>query len=164
MQRRVVSDRAAALDWLAGVDGRRRRPAAAATYLYGRTIDDVLQRFAARAQSAGLSYAVTGAAGAHLYNASVVSRIVVTQVRVGAATALDALTRLELEHLEADDAGRGSNLELWTDTGELGIHHAETIGEVRAAPPIRVWLDLARQGGRSADAAQLFREQIIERA
>lgn len=161
-QRRAWSDRRAALDWLAGIDGARRRPVSAATYLYGRTIDDVIQRFAARAQSAGLPYAVTAAAGAHLYRASVVSRIVVVDVRV--PDAIGALARLELEHLEAEDAGRGANLALWTDTGALGLHHAEALGDVVTAPPIRVWLDLARQGGRGADAAQLFREQVVERA
>ena len=60
-------------------------------------------------------------------------------------------------------AGRGMNLELWTDTGELGTYGAGEAAGIRIAPPVRIWLDIARQGGRNDDAAQLFREQVLER-
>jgi hypothetical protein len=163
-QRRRITDRRAALDWLATADLARRRPEAAATYLYARTPDEVLRRFAERAAAAGLPYAATGAAGSQLLGVPVVSQIIVTHVRVGVLDAVDALARLRLEHLDAEDAGRGMNLELWTDTGELGTFGARDVNGVQVAPPVRVWLDLARQSGRGADAAQLFREQVLERA
>jgi hypothetical protein len=163
-QRRVITDRRAALDWLATIDRARRRPEAAATYLYGRTNQEVLARFAERAGEAGLPYAVTAAAGSHLLGVPVMSNVVVAQVRVGVLDATDALQRLELEHLDAEDAGRGMNLELWTDTGELGTFGATDVEGIRVAPKIRVWLDMARQGGRNDDAAQLFREQVLERS
>lgn len=163
-QRRVVTDRSAALDWLATIDRARRRPDAAATYLYARTQDELLSRFAKLADDAGLPYAVTASAGSHLLGVPVLSNIVVTNVRVGVLDASDSLHRLGLEHLDAEDAGRGMNLELWTDTGELGTFGATDVGGIRVAPPIRVWLDMARQGGRSEDAAQLFREHALERA
>jgi hypothetical protein len=162
-QRRVLTDRRALLDWLATLDGARRRPEAAATYLYARTHNEVVARFAERAREAGLPYAVTGAAGSLLLGVAVLSNITVTHVRVGALDAQDVLARLGLEHLEAEDAGRGMNLELWTDTRELGTFRARDVGRVRVAPPVRVWLDLAREGGRNTDAAQLFREQVLER-
>ena len=162
-QRRELTDYQAALDWMAGIDQARRRPEAAATYLYARNSDDLLRRFAEAASEAGLSYAVTAAAGCQLLDAPVLNQLVVTQVRIGVLSAGAALDRLGLEHLEADDAGRGANLELWTDTGELGTFGATDIKGIRVAPPVRVWLDLARQRGRNADAAQLFREQILER-
>lgn len=162
-QRRVIDDRRAALDWLAVVDGARRRPPAAATYLYARTEAEVARRFAERAAEAGMAYAVTGAAASSLLGVPVLSRIVVTQIRVGGFQPIEALARLGLEHLEAEDAGRGMNVDVWADIGEVGTFGASEVDEVRVAPPIRVWLDLQRQGGRNVDAAQLFREQALER-
>jgi hypothetical protein len=164
LQRSEITDRRAALDWLASIDRARRRPKAAATYLYARTSDEVLKRFAALANEAGLPYAVTGAAASNLVGAPALTRVPVAHVRVGVLEAVDALHRLNLEHLDAEDAGRGANLELWTDTGELGVFGAKEVDGVRVAPLIRIWLDLAREGGRGEDAAQIFREQIIERA
>ena len=55
------------------------------------------------------------------------------------------------------------NLELWNDTGEVGTFAAEPIDGIRVAPAVRVWLDLLRQSGRNRDAAQMFREQTLER-
>lgn len=162
-QRRRITDRRGAMDWLATVDLARRRPKAAATYLYARTPEEMLQRFAQRASDAGLPYAVTGAAASQLLGVPVFSQLVVSHIRVGGIHADTALHRLGLEQLDAEDAGRGMNLELWTDTGELGTFSAQDVNGVRVAPPVRVWLDLARQGGRGADAAQLFREQVLER-
>jgi hypothetical protein len=162
-QRRHLTDRPAALDWLAGLDQARRRPESAAAYLYARTPDELLHRFADRATEAGLPYAVTAAAGSQLLGAPVLTHLPVAQVRVGVLPAGPALDRLGLERLDAADAGRGANLELWTDTGELGTFGAITVNEIQVAPPVRVWLDLARQRGRGGDAAQLFREQVLER-
>jgi hypothetical protein len=162
-QRRAISDRHAALDWLASVDLTRRKPDAAATYLYAPTSAQVVQRFAERAAKADLPYAVTGAAGSQLLGMPVFSRVVVAHVRVGVLDAASALHRLELEHLDSNGPGRGRNLELWTDTGELGTFGASVIDGIRVAPAVRVWLDLARQGGRNEDAAHLFREQFLER-
>jgi hypothetical protein len=45
-QRRVIDDRRIALDWLAARDGARRRPPAAATYVYARTGAEIARRFA----------------------------------------------------------------------------------------------------------------------
>lgn len=163
-QRRRVTDRPGAMDWLATVDRARRRPRRAATYLYARTPEEVLRRFAERADAIGLRYAVTGAAASRLLGVPVLSQVIVSHIRVGPVEADAALHLLGLEHLDAEDAGRGMNLELWTDTGELGTFRAQDVDGVRVAPPVRVWLDLARQGGRGADAAQLLREQLLERA
>ena len=163
-QRRLIDDPRAALDWLAVVDGARRRSPAAATYLYARTEAEVARRFAERAAEAGVAYAVTGAAGSSLLGVPVLSRIVVTQIRVAGLQPSAALARLDLEDLGADEAGRGMNLEVWADLGEVGTFGASEMDGVRVAPPVRVWLDLLRQGGRNVDAAQLFREQALERA
>jgi hypothetical protein len=108
-------------------------------------------------------YAVTGAAGSQLLGVPVLNRIIVTHVRVSGLQPVEALGRLGLEHLEADDAGRGMNVELWSDLGEVGTFAAAPIDGIGVAPPVRVWLDLLRQGGRNRDAAQIFREQSLER-
>lgn len=163
-QRTIIDDRRAALDWLATIDRARRRPKAATTYLYARSDQELPCKFAAAANDAGLPYAITSAAATTLLGAPALSRVVVVKVRVGGLDAPDALARLGLEHLDAEDAGRGANLELWTDTGELGIFNAQDVDGIKVAPNIRVWLDLAREGGRGQDAAQVFREQIVERA
>ncbi len=163
LQRSAITDRRSALDWLATIDRARRRPKAAATYLYARTPEEVLDRFAELAADAGLPYAVTGAAASHLMGAPVLTRVLVAHVRVGVLEAPDAMHRLGLERLDAEDAGRGTNLELWTDTGELGTFGAGEVSGIKVAPPIRIWLDIAREGGRGEDAAQIFREQVLER-
>lgn len=163
LHRREISDRRAALDWLATIDHARRRPKGAATYLYARTPDEVLKRLAGLAGEAGLTYAVTGAAASNLIGVPVLTRIAVAHVRVGVLEAVDVLHRLGLDHIDAEDAGRGANLELWTDTGELGVFGAKEVDGVRVAPFVRIWLDLAREGGRGEDAAQMFREQVLDR-
>ncbi|MHB8288228.1 MAG: hypothetical protein ACYDEY_03150 [Acidimicrobiales bacterium] len=158
-QRWVIDDRRVARDRLAVVDGARRCPPAA-TCLYARTEAEVVRRFAERAAEAGVAYAVTGAAGSALPGMPMLSRIVVTQVRVGGLQPREALAHLGLEHLEADDAGRGMNVDVWADNiGQVGTSGASEVDGVRVAPPIRVWLDLQRQGGRNVDAAQFFRER-----
>lgn len=164
LQRSEVTDRRAALDWLAMIDRARRRPKAAATYLYAPTPDEVLRRLGDLADEAGLPYAVTGAAATNLLDTPVLTRVPVAHVRVGVLEAVDALHRLGLEHLDAEDAGRGANLELWTDTGDLGVFGVREIDGIKVAPSVRIWLDLAREGGRGEDAAQIFREQVLERA
>lgn len=163
-QRSMITDRRAALDWLAMIDRGRRRPKAAATYLYARTPDEVLRRLAELADEAGLPYAVTGAAASNLLDTPVLTRVPVAHVRVGVLEAVDALHRLGLEHLDAEDVGRGANLELWTDTGDLAVFGKREIDGIDVAPNVRIWLDLAREGGRGEDAAQIFRERVLERA
>lgn len=165
-QRRYLRDRDETMEWLAGVERARRRPETAPSYLYARTFDDLIDRFAERASEMKLTYAITAASAATALGYPVLTNPVVIQVRVGHIEAAHALDLLGLEHLDAEGAGRGTNLELWTDTGELGTFHTETVDnrsrEVRVAPRVRIWLDMVRQGGRHADAANLFKEQAID--
>lgn len=164
-QRRYLRDRDEALTWLAGIESRRRRPDAAATFLYARTFDDLIDRFASRAEEAKIRYALTAAGGAYAMGHRLLTNIIVLQVRVAPLDAVQTLDLLGLERLEADDAGRGMNLELITDSGELGTFAARPVGNrprpVMVAPPVRVWLDMVRGGGRQSDAASLFKEQAL---
>jgi len=163
-QRRIVADRGAALDWLAEVDGARRRPQIARAYLYGRTESEVAKRFADRAAAEDVPYALTGAAGSHMLGVPIVSRITIIQIRVGGAHFGEAQRRLGFDEPDESTSDSGANLELWADIGQLGTFGSTTVDGIDVAPPVRIWLDLRRQGGRSRDAAELFREQVVERA
>lgn len=164
-QRRYVQDRGETLEWLADIERTRRRPQAAASYLYARTFEDLIDRFADRAESAKLSYALTAGSGATALGHRVLTNPIVLQVRVAHIDPRQALDLLGLAPLEAEDAGRGMNIDLWADVGELGTFAAETVHRpavpVRVAPRVRIWLDMIRLGGRDADAAALFKEQAL---
>lgn len=165
-QRRYIRDANETLEWLADIERRRRRPQAAAGYLYARTYEDLIDRFATRAADANLTYALTASAGAVARGYRVVTNPIVLHVRATAIEPVHALDRLGLELLEAEDAGLGMNLEIWTDVGELGTFDAATVHHrkvpVRVASNVRIWLDMVRQGGRNADAAALFKEQALD--
>jgi hypothetical protein len=165
-QRRYLRDADEVMQWLAGIERARRRPESASSYLYARTFEDLIERFAKRATEHKLRYAITAASGAMALGHPVITNPVLLQIRVSPIDAAHALDILGLEHLDAEDAGRGANLELWTDTGELGTFRPEiaSVGssEISVAPRIRVWLDMVRQGGRVADAADLFKEQALD--
>lgn len=162
-QRRKITDRNAALDWLSAVDRARRKPESAATYVYGRSTRDVLKRFDDRARSAGLRYAVTGPAAADILGIRVMTSIDVAHIRVSVASIDEALQMFGLDNLSREEGGHGSNVELWVDSGDVGTFESSEMSNVAVAPRIRVWLDLARIGGRGEDAAHLFREQALER-
>lgn len=161
--RRWITDRNRALDWLLMTDRKRRRPQSVRTFLYGRSTADLLITFDERARAAGVRYAVTAAAATDVLGIPVLTSVPTSTVRIADVPLTEVLHRLELEDLVAEEGGRGSNLELWEDVGELGTYDSTELRGIRVAPAIRVWLDLARLGGREADAAQTFREQIIER-
>ncbi len=162
--RRYLRDRDETLQWLASIERGRRQPEKAAGYLYARTFDDLIERFVKRASEAKLTYALTAASGAIALGHAVLTNPLVLQARVGPLDATHSLGQLGLERLDAEDAGRGMNLELWSDSGELGTFRSEEAGRARVAPRVRIWLDLVRQGGRSADAAELFKEQGLDRS
>lgn len=166
-QRRYLIDRNEALTWLANIERNRRRPDTAATYLYARNFDDLIDRFAARAEKSGVTYALTGVSAAYALGHRLLTNLIVAQVRVSPVDAAQTVDLLGLERLEAEEAGRGMNLELITDAGELGTFDARPAPNrsrlVMVAPPVRVWLDMNRAGGREADAAALFKEQALER-
>lgn len=160
-QSRTLKDPHGVLDWLAPIDARRSLDRAG-TYLYARTVDELLERFAQLAADTGVKYAVTAGAATGLLGVPVLSRIPVVQARVAVHDAAQALVALGLEHLDKDTPGQGVNLELWTDRGELGTWTTTNVNAVQLAPAVRIYLDLGRQGGRNVDAAETFRRQVLE--
>ncbi|WP_431075181.1 hypothetical protein [Microbacterium phyllosphaerae] len=161
-KKRLIGDREGALDWLRTSESRLRTPSASQSYLYARNEMDLVRKFDALAGRAGIRYAVTSSMGARLWGVPVTTSVI-TRVRVDTNDLDAARETMGLPFLDADEAGRGANVELWSDKGEVGTHDAVDIDGVSVAPQIRVWLDLARQGGRYEDGADLLREQIIER-
>jgi len=159
--RRRLRDRNDTLDWLAAIERGRRRPDTAASYIYARTFNDLVERFSAIAEAANVTYALTGVAGTFAWGHPVVTNPAVVQARVGPLEPSQTLELMSLEHLDAQAEGRGVNIELWRDVGELGTFRREQIGSTLVAPKTRVYLDLLRQRGRNQDAAQLFKEQAL---
>lgn len=158
-QRRVLTDRSGALDWLEQIDGTRRRPTSEPAYLYARTANELLVRFDGIARNAGVEYAVTGAAAAQLMGVPVLSRVTVAQIRVDDEP-YRVVERMGLEGLRSGEKG---NIELLGDVGGLGTHNRTEIEGIDVAPAVRVWLDLSRLGGRGPDAAEIFRRRVLER-
>lgn len=160
-KKRLIRDREGALDWLRTSESRLRTPSASQSYLYARNEMDLVRKFDALAARADIRYAVTSSMGARLWGVPVTTSVI-TRVRVNADD-LDAVREaMGMPFLDTDEAGRGANVELWSDKGDVGTHDAVDIDGVSVAPQIRVWLDLARQGGRYEDGADLLREQILE--
>lgn len=160
-KRRVLGDRNRCLDWLRDIEGSRRPPLASWSYLYARNEIERGQKFADIASERGVKYAFTSTYAARLLGAPVLTSSALTIVRVQAASSEDARQALGLEYLEPDEAGRGANIAIWADTGEVGTHDASQIDGLWVAPAVRVWLDLVRQGGRERDGADALRETLL---
>lgn len=160
-KRRVVVDRGKLLTWLGAGESRLRVPAGAFTYLYAANEVQLMHKFHALASRAKVSYAVTSTVGARFRRVPVTTSVT-TRVRVDGTDAGSILEQLGLPVLDADEAGRGANLELWLDTGKVGTFSAIEVDGAYVAPVSRIWLDLMRQGGRYAEGAELLKERILE--
>lgn len=159
---RVVKDRAALLDWMSTNEQNLRTPPSLYSYLYAKNEMDLARRLAKIAQESGVQYAITASLGARLWDVPVTTSVV-TRVRIASADLDSVRMALQLPVLSPDEAGRGANLELWQDTGEVGTQSAVSRDEIQVAPIVRVWLDLTRQGGRYADGAEMLKRKILER-
>jgi hypothetical protein len=103
-----------------------------------------------------LEYAITGAAGAFLFGARVMTETPQVMVRIDPDVELSAAA----EQLRAEPVDGGANLVLVRDLGRLGVHGKAHNGPVAIAPPVRVWLDMLGEP-RGEDAAALFREAVL---
>jgi len=160
-KRRIVLDEGALLEWLRRSESLLRRPTGVFSYLYARNEMDLARRAHRAMSDAGVRYAVTSALGSRLWGVPVMTSVV-TQIRVASSDLGSLRAMLSLPELNADEAGRGANLELWTDTGAVGTHSALERDGVMVAPQSRVYLDLIRLGGRYADGAELLREKLLD--
>ncbi|ROS28528.1 hypothetical protein EDF22_0253 [Rathayibacter sp. PhB127] len=160
-KRRIVLDENALLEWLRRSESLLRRPTGVFSYLYARNEMDLARRAHRAMTDVGVRYAVTSALGSRLWGVPVVTSAI-TQIRVASSDLQSLRTMLSLPELDADEAGRGANLELWTDTGAVGTHSAVERDGVMVAPQSRVYLDLVRLGGRYAEGAELLREKLLD--
>lgn len=152
-RKRRITDRGRFLDWLSrqgpGRVPRSQLPCA----LYGRTPEDLWQTISARLDPT--EHAITGAAAASILGVGPTA-LPRTIVRVASRKPLRSIA----ESLKAEPTERGTNLLLWTDTGELGITGSTRVGGLVTAPTARVYLDLDAEI-RGADLASEFREQVL---
>lgn len=162
-RRRSLTDKAALLDWMSDNEYKLRTPVGLYTYLYARNEMELVRKLAKSADANNLKYAVTSSTGSRLWDVPVTTSVTM-RVRVAHVKLQDARLQLGLPELSPEEAGRGANIELWQDTGEVGTYNAVRRDGIRVAPMIRIWLDLVRQGGRYTDGAEILKRRILERA
>jgi hypothetical protein len=155
-RRRQIVSQTELLDWLAKVPAARKVHARKPVYLYAPDPDRLALRVAGNADEAHLPYALTGAAGARVLGHTVVTALPTVTVRVPNRVPLHEVATL----LKAEPAESGANVILLADVGNVGLDDPVERGLVKAAPPIRIWLDMLNEP-RGEDSAALFREAAI---
>jgi len=154
--RRVVQP-ADLLDWLARVPTARRIHARLNGYAYAPDPDALITRLSYKAHQSGITWALTGAAGARVMGVSAVTALPIAMVRVPTKPGLlEAAEALGVEPVDS-----GSNVLLVADVGAVGTHAVIRNGPVAVAPGVRVWLDMLSET-RGEDAASLFREAALD--
>ena len=156
--RRTVTEPTAMLDWLARIPAARRLHATIGAYLYAPDPDALIERLARSAREAGITWALTGAAGARAEGFTTMTALPVAMVRTPTPSgpALGDVLKL----FGAEPAASGGNLMIVRDVGDVGTHHASRNGDAIVAPPVRLWLDMLSER-RGEDAADQFRETVL---
>ena len=155
-RRRHIVSQTEILDWLAKVPAARKMHGRKPVYIYAPDPDRLALRVAGNADHAHLPYALTGAAGARVLGHTVVTALPTVTVRVPNRVPLDEVAVL----LKAEPVASGANVTLLVDVGNVGLDDPVERGLVKAAPPIRIWLDMLNEP-RGEDSAALFREAAI---
>lgn len=154
--RRIVTDAGALLDWLATVPPARRIRERQSAFVYEASPEKLVTTISSRGTEAGLTYAFTGVAAAHIYGATVKTAIPVTMIRIAPEIRLSEACSI----LQAEPVDRGANVALVRDFGMVGVHNRTAQGTTPLAQPVRVWLDMLGEP-RGEDAADHFREAVI---
>lgn len=154
-KRRELTEPTRLLEWLVGQPSARRKTSMLEAALYARTPQDCWNRISGGLGDAGISYAITGPAGAAVHGAGPTS-VMVTTVRIDPRVPLLDAARA----FGADPVGRGANIRLLRDTGFVGCIGTERIGGLLLAPRPRIYLDTLSDR-RGEDIAQHFREVIL---
>jgi hypothetical protein len=155
-RRRQIIQPADLLDWLVTVPAARKVHASLNGYLYAPDPEHLTAQLSYNANQVGLTWALTGAAGARAMGVNPVTALPVTMVRVPPKPGLiEAAQMLGVEPVDS-----GANLLFVSDVGAVGTHAAMQNGPVAVAPAVRVWLDMLGEP-RGEDAAALYREAVI---
>lgn len=156
-RRRKVVQPGDLLDWLERVPTARKLHAKLNAYLYAPDPDALITRLSHNAYASGITWALTGAAGARVMGVNVVTALPVAMVRVPPKQGLvNAAEALGVEPVDA-----GANLVLVSDVGAVGTHDVVRNGPVALAPVVRIWLDMLGEP-RGEDAAALFRGAALD--
>ncbi|MHB1447005.1 MAG: hypothetical protein ACYCZV_15320 [Acidimicrobiales bacterium] len=124
--------------------------------MYAPDPENLATRLSYNAAASGVTWALTGAAGARVMGVTAVTTLPVAMVRVPAKPGLLEAAQM----LGAEPVDSGANLLLIADVGEVGTRGATRNGPVMVAPAVRVYLDMLGEP-RGEDAAALFREAVI---
>lgn len=155
-RRRRITQPGDLLDWLARVPAARKLHARLNAYLYAPDPDSLMTRLSHHAVASGVTWALTGAAGARVMGVTAVTTLPVAMVRVPPKPGLLEAAQM----LGAEPVDSGANLLLVADVGEVGTRGALRNGPVTVAPAVRIYLDMLGEP-RGQDAAALFREAVI---
>jgi hypothetical protein len=156
-RRRRVVQPGDLLDWLVRVPAARKLHAKLNAYVYAPDVDALIARLSHSAQESGITWALTGAAGARVMGVTAVTSLPVAMVRVSPKPGLRAAAAA----LGAEPVNAGANLLLVSDVGDVGTRDVIRNGPVALAPPVRIWLDMQSEP-RGEDAAALFREAVLD--
>ena len=155
-RRRRITQPADLLDWLARVPAARKIHSRLNAYLYAPDPENLTTRLSYHAVESGITWALTGVAGARVMGVTAVTTLPVVMVRVPPKPGLLEAAQM----LGAEPVDSGANLLLVADVGEVGTRGALRNGPVAVAPAVRIYLDMLGEP-RGEDAAALFREAVI---
>jgi hypothetical protein len=155
-RRRQIIQSADLLDWLTRVPAARKIHSRLNAYLYAPDPDGLVTRLSHHAVGSGITWALTGAAGARAMGFTAVTTLPVVMVRVPQKPGLVEAAQM----LGAEPVDSGANLLLIADVGDVGTHGALRNGPAVVAPAVRIYLDMLGEP-RGEDAAALFREAIL---
>jgi len=126
-------------------------------HIAGRSSDSVLRQLAEGLKQANLAYAVTGLAGAWLWDQFAGFRLVVCYV--GQIPPADVKKQLGFY-----DEQQGENVWLVVPNDEGVFHGGSDNNAIRCVHPVQVYLDLKDHPERSAEAAEQLRAKLLRKS
>ncbi len=125
-------------------------------FVPGHKADRLAHEIARQLEERGVTYGLTGQAGAQRY-APFLSSFSVVALRVLLSPAVEEA----IAGIDGHEVEEGANLEVFANKSEDEFNFRERVDDVWLLSPIQVYLDLLRDTGRSRElAAHLRREKI----
>lgn len=143
-------------EWRKELDTKAHRLEKRRYYVGGTTVAKLRDELASRCDALGLHYALTGEIAAQHYAPHLSSLSRVT-CRLASSTRSDELLKL----LAAKPVTEGANLEIIETPGSAEFIARQWSDGAWYASAIQVYLDLLRGEGRSRDAAEHLRHEVL---
>lgn len=124
-------------------------------HIPGRSGEEVSVKLGVALTAAGVEHAFTGLAGAWRIDGFAAHRL--TTVYLGADLSPEILANVGFR-----DDPRGANTWLVRPNDSGVFHGVSPLDDLRCAHPVQVWLDLAFQPERAAEAAEAMRPKLFE--